>query len=40
MVLYLLKLLIGRKRRNMKKATSKLRRISYRNSRVLTLTSD
>ena len=38
MVLYLPKLLIGRKRKNMDRATSMLRRISCRNSRVLTLT--
>ena len=38
MVLYLPKLLIGRKRKNMERATSMLRRISCRKSRVLTLT--
>ena len=40
MVVYLPKLLIGRKRKNMERATSMLRRISCRNSRVLTLTPD
>ena len=38
MVLYLPKLLIGINRKNMEKATSMLRRISFRTSRVLTLT--
>ena len=38
MVLCLPKLLIDRKRKNMEKATSMLRRISFRNSIVLTLT--
>ena len=38
MVLYLPKLLIGIKRKNMEKATSMLRRTSFRKSRVLTLT--
>ena len=38
MVLYLPKLLIGINRKNMEKATSILRRISFRKSRVLTLT--
>ena len=40
LVLYLLKLLIGRKRKNMERATSMLKRISCRKSRVLTLTPD
>ena len=40
MVLCLPKLLIGRKRKNIEEATSMLRRISFRNSRVLTLTPD
>ena len=40
MVLYLRKLLIGRKRKNIERATSMLRRISCRKSRVLTLTPD
>ena len=40
MVLNLLKLLIGRKRKSMERATSMLRRISCRKSRVLTLTPD
>ena len=40
MVLSLLELLIGRKRKNMERATSMLRRILCRNSRVLTLTPD
>ena len=40
MVLYLPKLLIGRKRKNMERATSILRRISCRKMRVLTLTPD
>ena len=40
MVLYLPQLLIGRKRKNMERATSMLRRISCRKSRVLTLTSE
>ena len=40
MVLYLPKLLIGRKRKNMERATSMLRRISCTKSRVLTLTPD
>ena len=38
MVLCLPKLLIGRKRKNMERATSMLGRISFRNLRVLTLT--
>ena len=40
MVLYLPKLLIRRKRKSMERATSMLRRISCRKSRVLTLTPD
>ena len=40
MVLYLPKLQIGRKRKNMERATSMLRRISRRKSRALTLTPD
>ena len=38
MVLYPPKLLIGIKRKNIKKATSMLRRTSFRKLRVLTLT--
>ena len=38
MVLYLPKMLIGRNRENMERATSMLRRISCRRSRVFTLT--
>ena len=40
MVQYLPKLLIGRKRKSMERATSMLRRISCRKWRVLTLTPD
>ena len=40
MVLYLPKLLIGRKRKSTERATSMLKRISCRRSRVLTLTPD
>ena len=40
MVQYLPKLLIGRKRKSMERATSMLRRISCKKSRVLTLTPD
>ena len=40
MVLCLPKLLVGRKRKKMRRATSMLRRISCRNSKVLTLTPD
>ena len=40
MVLYLPKLLISRKRKNMERATSMLESISCTKSRVLTLTPD
>ena len=40
MVLYLPKLPIGKKGKNMERATSMLRKISCRKSRVLTLTPD